>query len=165
MQLNTLSLNALTNIRNHLNGTPDGPKMKVSRDKAIEQLQKLAKQKGVALTKAFDESGQPIVVKEEKPAAPAKKAAKKDKAPKAEKGPVIRKVAEELLLQVVGKDDDGRPQGRSYADVLEAIFAKFPEAKTSVACLRWYAVRMRERGEKVPNRPRAKPEVAEQVTE
>jgi DNA-binding protein HU-beta len=74
---------------------------------------------------------------------------------KKEKGPVIRVVAEQLLLEVVTHDEDKRPYGHSYEEILNRIRAQFEGAKTTVACLRWYAVHMRERGEKVPNRPRA----------
>lgn len=92
--------------------------------------------------------------------APAKPRAKREpKAPKEkkEKGPVIRVVAEQLLLEVVTHDEDKRPYGHSYEEILNRIRAQFEGAKTTVACLRWYAVHMRERGEKVPNRPRATP--------
>lgn len=94
------------------------------------------------------------------PATPAEKPkrAKKDPAAaKKEKGPVIRVVAEALLLEVTHKDEDGRPYGHAYDAILERIREQFDGAKTTVACLRWYAVHMRERGEKVPNRPRATP--------
>jgi DNA primase len=88
---------------------------------------------------------------------------KKEKAPKKEKGPVIRVEAEKLLLEVISKDEDGRPYGLSYESILGQLRVQFDGAKTTVACLRWYAVHMRERGERVPNRPRAgtqKPEVS-----
>lgn len=86
------------------------------------------------------------------------KRAKKDPAAaKKEKGPVIRVEAEKLLLEVVKTDEDKRPWGHSYEYILSTLLAQFPGAKTTVACLRWYAVHMRERGEKVPNRPRANP--------
>lgn len=90
-------------------------------------------------------------------AAPAKPKAKREpKAPK-EKGPVIRVVAEQLLLEVTTYDEDNRPYGHPYEEILKRIHMQFDGAKTTVACLRWYAVHMRERGEKVPNRPRALP--------
>lgn len=87
------------------------------------------------------------------------KRAKKDQpaTTKKEKGPVIRVEAEKLLLEVVETDEDKRPWGHSYEYILNTLLAQFPGAKTTVACLRWYAVHMRERGEKVPNRPRANP--------
>lgn len=81
----------------------------------------------------------------------------KPKKEKKVKGPVIRVVAEALLLEVTHKDEDGRPYGHAYDTILERIREQFEGAKTTVACLRWYAVHMRERGEKVPNRPRAQP--------
>lgn len=93
--------------------------------------------------------------KDAKPAKP--KAKDKPKKEKKEKGPVIRVVAEGLLLEVTHKDEDGRPYGHAYDTILERIREQFDGAKTTVACLRWYAVHMRERGEKVPNRPRAQP--------
>jgi hypothetical protein len=92
--------------------------------------------------------------KDEAPKATPKPAAKRGE--KKEKGPVIRVVAEQLLLEVVTYDEDKRPYGHSYETILNRIHEQFPEGKTSVACLRWYAVHMRERGERVPNRPRAK---------
>lgn len=94
---------------------------------------------------------------------PKQKAKDKPKKEKKEKGPVIRVVAEGLLLEVTHKDEDGRPYGHSYETVLERIREQFDGAKTTVACLRWYAVHMRERGEKVPNRPRAQPAKKEEA--
>lgn len=89
------------------------------------------------------------------------KRAKKDPSEKKEKGPVIRVEAEKLLLEVAKTDEDGRAWGHSYEYILSTLLAQFEGAKTTVACLRWYAVHMRERGEKVPNRPRAQPAKAE----
>lgn len=83
------------------------------------------------------------------------KRAKKDPSEKKEKGPVIRVEAEKLLLEVAKTDEDGRAWGHSYEYILSTLLAQFEGAKTTVACLRWYAVHMRERGEKVPHRPRA----------
>lgn len=94
---------------------------------------------------------------EEGPAKPRAKREPKAPKEKKEKGPVIRVVAEQLLLEVVTHDEDKRPYGHSYEEILNRIRAQFEGAKTTVACLRWYAVHMRERGEKVPNRPRATP--------
>lgn len=99
---------------------------------------------------------QPLVSKPAEPTEKPKRA-KKDPAEKKEKGPVIRVEAEKLLLEVVDVDEDKRPWGHSYEYILTTLLAQFPGAKTTVACLRWYAVHMRERGEKVLNRPRATP--------
>lgn len=98
----------------------------------------------------------------EEPKPAAKRGEKKEKK---EKGPVIRVVAEQLLLEVVSHDEDKRPYGHSYETILNRIHEQFPEGKTSVACLRWYAVHMRERGERVPNRPRAKANTSPKSTE
>ena len=98
--------------------------------------------------------------KAERPAEPvakAKRAAKKAEGEKKEKGPVIRSVAEGLLLEVVTHDEEKRPFGHPYEHILDRIREQFDGAKTTVACLRWYAVHMRERGERVPFRPRAVP--------
>ena len=93
----------------------------------------------------------------EKPAEKPKRSKKDPAVAKKEKGPVIRVEAEKLLLEVVKTDEDKRLWGHSYEYILSTLLAQFPGAKTTVACLRWYAVHMRERGEKVPNRPRANP--------
>lgn len=59
-----------------------------------------------------------------------------------------------------------RSVGLSYDDVLEQIHAQFPGCETSVACLRWYAVKIRanEQGYEdltmCQRRPRAKPKTA-----
>lgn len=95
--------------------------------------------------------------KKEEPTKPRAKREPKATKEKKEKGPVIRVVAELLLLEVMTHDEGKRPYGHSYEEILNRIRAQFEGAKTTVACLRWYAVHMRERGEKVPNRPRATP--------
>jgi len=38
---------------------------------------------------------------------------------------------------------DPRSVGLSYADILKIIQYKFPNCKTNLRCLRWYAVRIR----------------------
>lgn len=124
-----------------LAGTPT-PELSEKIEKAKEEPNGLA----MLLTQMTNKASKPTKPKKEK-------AAKEKK----EKGPVIRVVAEGLLLEVISKDEDGRPYGHSYETILDKIREQFDGAKTSVACLRWYAVHMRERGEKVPNRPRAQP--------
>lgn len=86
--------------------------------------------------------------------APVEKAPKKEAKPKKEKGPSIRSVAEEILMRVAYHDLDKRPFGLPYEEVLAEIKKEFPNAKTTVACLRWYVVHMRDGGKKVPARPR-----------
>jgi hypothetical protein len=93
----------------------------------------------------------------EPPSTKKAKKAKREKKPKKEKkpkGPVIRAEAEKLLLKVVSREEN-RAYGMPYEAILGELAKTFPDAKTTVACLRWYAVHMRERGEKVPARPRA----------
>ncbi len=115
---------------------------------------------------ALPEQPTPPEVIESAPTA-AKKPAKPKSEPKTskEKGPVIRVVAEAMLLEVVSHDEDKRPYGHPYDTILNTIHEQFEGAKTTVACLRWYAVHMRERGEKVPNRPRAAPTAPAKKTE
>lgn len=87
------------------------------------------------------------------------------KAPKAKKAPAepkpkrvsIRSVAEVLILEVTGLDENQRKVGHAYETILAKIKEQYPDAKTSIACLRWYAVHMRERGVLPPSRPRANP--------
>lgn len=154
-------------VYNKLKGTNTDVKTLAKRGKAklLAQIEVMAaeaaeKSKPVEEAKPVDSISHLIKQMGTKNAAPAKpKAERKQKAEKVkkEKGPVIRVVAEALLLEVVSHDDDKRPYGLSYDEVLNRIHQQFEGAKTTVACLRWYAVHMRERGEKVPNRPRATP--------
>lgn len=66
-------------------------------------------------------------------------------------GRTVRRRALELLEQrikdpVTGlpqTDADGRSIGLKYKEVLQIIQQEFPEASTSVACLRWYVVHLR----------------------
>lgn len=67
---------------------------------------------------------------------------------------VIRVAAEELLLKKLGIGADGRPAGMPYDNILAELKQEFPESSTSISCLRWYATKMRERGEMLPARPR-----------
>lgn len=91
----------------------------------------------------------------------------------------IRKKALELLCEVAyyedrtkPSDDENRvkpdhPQARSvglaYDEIIRRIKDAFPECKTTVACLRWYAVKVRVEetdyeGYRLPGRrPRVKP--------
>ena len=59
----------------------------------------------------------------------------------------VRQASEELILQ---KDADGK--GLLYSDILKRVLVEFPAAKTTVACLRWYANKLREAGKRVPDR-------------
>ncbi len=161
---------------NELSGKGADPKSLAKRGKAklLEQIKSMEDAKAAAAAielgaapEAVEEAkeqpnGLAMLLKQmqdakEKKASAKPKAEPKPKKEKKEKGPVIRVVAEALLLEVTHKDEDGRPYGHAYDTILERIREQFEGAKTTVACLRWYAVHMRERGEKVPNRPRAQP--------
>lgn len=160
MSLNEQSTIAEVAARhNELSGKNADPKTLAKRGKAklLEQIAAMeaAAPKPDGMTGLLKQMQSSKAAEEAKP--PKAKAAKKEAKPKKEKGPVIRVVAEGLLLEVVTHDEDGRPYGHSYETVLDRIRQQFDGAKTTVACLRWYAVHMRERGEKVPNRPRAQP--------
>lgn len=65
-------------------------------------------------------------------------------------GRTVRRRALELLEQRIKgpdglpmTDEDGRSIGLKYKEVLGIIQQEFPEASTSVACLRWYVVHLR----------------------
>ena len=65
-------------------------------------------------------------------------------------GRTVRRRALELLeAKIKGPnglpmtDADGRSIGLKYQEALDIIHDEFPEASTSVACLRWYVVHLR----------------------
>ncbi len=147
---------------NELNGSSTDVKTLAKRGKAkllaqIEALEaKLPPEEPKAEEpSAFAKSLMQLGAKSEPAKSEKPKRVKKATTEKKEKGPVIRVEAEKLLLEVVKVDEDKRPWGHSYEYILSTLLAQFEGAKTTVACLRWYAVHMRERGEKVPSRPRA----------
>ncbi len=108
---------------------PAGPKTFSSKKKAIAAIRSLQ------IVGSAEKAG---TAAEPKPTKPKQK----NESPR-----LVRVAAEELLLQ----DDPAL----SYADILGRIRDEFPESSTTIACLRWYAVRLRERDERVPARPRA----------
>ena len=68
----------------------------------------------------------------------------------------IREVAEALLIEVAS-NEDGKPIGHSYDYVLGKVLAEFPEANTTVKCLRWYNTKLNSNPNvKMPVRPRKK---------
>jgi hypothetical protein len=79
----------------------------------------------------------------------------------------VRGRSEELLLQKKVQADgspflkNGRSVGHTYAEILGILAVEFPEASTSVACLRWYVVKMREAandgGTAWPDLPQVRP--------
>jgi hypothetical protein len=74
-------------------------------------------------------------------------------APPVQTGPrIIRVACEELLREVIGKDDHGYTVGHAYLEILRRVKVEFPGGQTSVKCLRWYATHMRERDERLPQK-------------
>ncbi len=130
MTFTNFSMNTLVSMINALGGNATAKTFN-ARAKAVARLMKIAAEKEVNLAETFDENGNKIV---------AKAAVKKVS---------IRSVAEALLAK-----NDGS-LGLSYDDILAAVKAEFPSAKTTVGCLRWYAAHMRDAGVVLPKRPRA----------
>lgn len=68
----------------------------------------------------------------------------------------IREVAEALLVEVVS-NEDGKPIGHPYDYILERVLEEFPDANTTVKCLRWYNTKLNsDPSVKMPVRPRKK---------
>lgn len=66
----------------------------------------------------------------------------------------IKQMAMDLLMAEVSRSDDDKAIGWTYEEILAKIKAAFPRCKTSIACLRWYAVHMRQDEFRLPLRPR-----------
>ena len=66
--------------------------------------------------------------------------------------------------RVKSNSDDARSVGIAYDEVIRRIRAEFPDCQTTVACLRWYSVKIRVEehgyeGLRLPQRrPRVKPQ-------
>lgn len=80
----------------------------------------------------------------------------------------IKARSHELLLEKLTNEDgtpllsDGRyTVGHTYQAILDTLACEFPEASTSVACLRWYVVHMRsdarDEGAEWPDLPQKRP--------
>ena len=126
MNVTTFTMNTLVSMINALGGNATAKTFN-ARSKAIARLMKIAAEKEINLAATFDANGNKIVSKVSKKVS-------------------IRSVAESLLADA---------SGLSYEEILAAVKASFPSAKTTVGCLRWYAAHMREAGVAVPTRPRA----------
>ena len=50
------------------------------------------------------------------------------------------------------QERDAAGKGLAYEQVLERVRGRFPDARTTVACLRWYETRLRKAGVDVPKR-------------
>lgn len=107
------------------------------------------------------QTGRPVDhVEDEKPAATKTKKAKAPKKPEGDRG-AIRKFCEEKLLHVKSTDPETkRPMGLPYSEILSAVTKKFPDAETSLNCLRWYATKLNKRTGRdkvvMPLRPKAR---------
>lgn len=81
----------------------------------------------------------------------------------------IKSVADALLTAVDYVDDAGKPIGFTYDHVLEKVLEQFPDANTTVKCLRWYNTKLNsDPNVKMPVRPRkrtVKVEQPEQTTD
>lgn len=62
-------------------------------------------------------------------------------------------VGPENVLKTKGKNS--RPVGVAFSEILTEVRKAFPDASTSYACLRWYAVHMRRAGTVLPRRPKS----------
>ena len=60
------------------------------------------------------------------------------------KRPTITALTNTLIL---------KPENYSYLEILELIKSEFPDAKTTLNCIRWHATKLRAKGCKVPERP------------
>lgn len=81
----------------------------------------------------------------------------------------IKSVSDALLTAVDYVDDAGKPIGFTYDHVLEKVLEQFPDANTTVKCLRWYNTKLNsDPNVKMPVRPRkrtVKVEQPEQTTD
>lgn len=75
----------------------------------------------------------------------------------------IKSVSDALLTAIDYVDDAGKPIGFTYDHVLAKVLEQFPDANTTVKCLRWYNTKLNsDPNVKMPVRPRkrtAKPVV------
>ncbi len=65
-------------------------------------------------------------------------------------------VVSEKLLEAVAYEHDGRKWGIPYGQILAEVQSVFPDCKTTVACLRWYAAHLNQGGVVLPQRKRSK---------
>jgi hypothetical protein len=90
---------------------------------------------------------------------------------KGSKASLIEKIAElkgrlpkaitigQTIMEALLETDGETGQGHPYNEILRRVKIAFPDSKTSVKCVRWYAKEMRKRGVLIPRRPRSKQEV------
>ena len=67
----------------------------------------------------------------------------------------IKSVSDALLTAIDYVDDAGKPIGFTYEHVLAKVLEQFPDANTTVKCLRWYNTKLNsDPNVKMPVRPR-----------
>ena len=67
----------------------------------------------------------------------------------------IKSVSDALLTAVDYIDEAGKPIGFTYDHVLAKVLEQFPDANTTVKCLRWYNTKLNsDPNVKMPVRPR-----------
>ena len=75
----------------------------------------------------------------------------------------IKSVSDALLIAIDYVDDAGKPIGFTYDHVLEKVLEQFPDANTTVKCLRWYNTKLNsDPNVKMPVRPRKRTAKVEQ---
>ena len=57
-----------------------------------------------------------------------------------------------LLMEVMGKNEEGRKVGMSYGDVLSLVQKKYPNGSTSKKSLQWYNCDLKKDKKEVPIR-------------
>ena len=78
----------------------------------------------------------------------------------------IKSIADALLTAVDYVDDAGKPIGFTYEHVLAKVLEQFPDANTTVKCLRWYNTKLNsDPNVKMPVRPRKRTAKVEQAVD
>ena len=62
----------------------------------------------------------------------------------------VGKFVKSLLMEIIGKDDEGHDVGHSYAEILRRTKAEFPNSKVDQKHVVWYRYKMQELGLKAP---------------
>ncbi len=158
MELETMTMRELVDLHNDLApDRPAGPKTFRCRAQAIERICGILSERMGATVVAPEAAGEDALEDgdggdEGEATAPPAPAAQ-GPGTRAEEGRTSIRARAEQLLAVVSGLEDGQEVGLTYDEVLAAIRAEHPGCRTTVACLRWYGVRMRGGGARVPPRP------------
>ena len=128
-------------------------------DKNTKELLEIYNDKAEKPLKQWNQSKQKLITRirligDEYPAKKKTKAKTKTKTKARGKTSEMRPFIEKKILEVA-KTQDGVKLGHSYSDILKAVKKQFPEASTSLNCLRWYSSKLNKvKGTVVPPRPR-----------